>query len=413
MGTLPEASPQKRSSNLGILDDSLERVGHFCYLSLSEKPLRLSGSMTGENKKGGPMCKERVNLARLTLVITLLMASTLGGAAVATSQATSSSNPPFVRAVWYTTDDPSRYSSRIMADDLAILKQKLCPTHILIKAVVYQEGKDSVDPQIDPQRTLSDDTLRQIVAQIHQLGMGVVFLPVLFVDDGTWEGAITPSDVDEWFSHWLDIVAHYADLAEETGIEILLIGSEMVTLRDYHDNWLRVIEAARQHYLGLLSYSANWWFDEALYRSVSDMQQWSELDYIGVTSYFELTDKTDPSLSELESAWRRNRHGRNVLDDLDRLSSRYGNKPIVFWEFGYQSKDGTNIEPWNFLREADPDPQEQADAYQAYFNVFSPFSWWSGQGIFAEQVGLPIDAFGYGVLGKPSELVIAQQACIP
>ncbi len=359
------------------------------------------------------MCKERVNLARLTLAITLLVASTLGGAAVATSQAKSSANPPFVRAVWYTTDDPSRYSSRIVADDLAFLKEKLCPTHILIKAFVYQEGKDSVDPKIDPQRTLSDDALRQIVAQIHQVGMGVVFLPVLFVDDGTWEGAITPSDVDAWFSHWLDIVAHYADLAEETSIEILLIGSEMVTLRDYHDHWLRVIEAARQRYQGLLGYSENWWFDEAFYQSVLAMQQWAELDYIGVTNYFELTDKTDPSLSELESAWRRNRNGRNVLDDLNRLSSRYGNKPIVFWEFGYQSKDGTNIEPWNFLREADPDPQEQADAYQAYFNVFSSFPWWSGQGIFAEQVGLPMDAFGYGVLGKPSELVIAQQACSP
>lgn len=355
------------------------------------------------------MCKEMRNALRLSLVITFLVVSAWGGAAAFNGQG--ASGLPLVRAVWYTTDDPSRYSSQIVAGDLAILKEKLCPSHILIKAFVYQGSKDSVDPKIDPRRTISDETLRQIASQIHQLGMGVVFLPVLFVDDGTWEGAITPSDVDDWFSHWQDIVIHYADLAQETSIEILLIGSEMVTLRDYHDNWLRVIEAARQRYRGLLSYSENWWYDETFYQSILAMQQWATLDYIGVTSYFELTDKTDPSLSELEMAWRRNRNGRNVLDDLDRLSSRYGNKPIVFWEFGYQSKDGTNIEPWNFLREAEPDLQEQADSYQAYFNVFSSFPWWGGHGIFAEQVGLPIDAFGYGVLGKPAESVIAQLAC--
>jgi len=297
--------------------------------------------------------------------------------------------------------------------DLALLQQRICPTHILIKLFVSQAGKSSVDPQIDSELTIPDDVLRQLIGQIHQAGMGVVLLPTLLVGDGTWEGAIAPSDVNAWFDAWQDILLHYATIAQESGVEILLIGSELVSLRDRHDQWIKLIGAVRQHYHGLLSYSANWWFDQKFYRSVLEMRQWSELDYIGVTAYFELTNKENPSLAELESAWRRNRNRRDVIADLDRLSSRYADKPIVFWEFGYQSKDGANIQPWNFLRDAQPDPQEQADAFQAYFNVFSSQSWWSGQGIFTEQVGLPFDAFGYDVLDKPAESVIAGQSCSP
>lgn len=358
------------------------------------------------------MHKRMVRIFCLSSVSLLLITSFIGGAAASAGQGASASNLPVVRAVWYTTDDPSRYTARIVAGDLAFLKQKLCPTHILIKAFVYQTGRTSADPQIDPRRTIADDVLRQLINQIHQLGMGVVFLPVLFVDDGTWEGALLPSDVNSWFAHWQEILLHYADLARETGVEILLIGSELATL-DPYDNWNGLIDAVRQRYSGLLSYSVNWWFDENAYRNVLAMSQWAKLDYIGVTAYFELTDKTDPSLSELEIAWRRDRNGRNVLDDLDRLSSRYGDKPVVFWEFGYQSKNGTNMEPWNYPKPGDPDPQEQADAYQAYFNAFSSLPWWSGQGIFAEQVGLPIDPLGYDVLNKPAEAVLAQQACRP
>lgn len=345
-------------------------------------------------------------------VLVLLMASALGGTA-STSQATSTANLPFVRAVWYTSDDASRFTSQGIANDLAFLKAKLCPTHILIKAFVYQGSRDSVDPKIDPRRTISDDVLRQLIDQIHQEGMGAIFLPTLLVDDGSWEGELQPADVDAWFSHWQEILIHYADLAQQTGVEVLLIGSEMVTLQDQHDRWLQMIQTVRQHYQGPVSYSANWWFDEAHYESVFNMAQWDKLDYIGVTAYFELTDKADPTPSELEAAWSHDRDGRNVLDDLDRLSSRYSNKPIVFWEFGYQSKNGTNIEPWNYPKPGDPDPQEQADAFQAYFKVFAPFPWWSGQGIFAEQVGLPIDPTGYDVLSKPAESILAQQTCHP
>jgi len=320
---------------------------------------------------------------------------------------------PFIKAVWYSSDDPERYGSDLVPGDLELLRDRLCLSHILIKTFVFQDAGDSVDPRLHPDFTVSDETLIGVIDRIQQAGVGVVLLPVLFVGDGTWEGAIAPSDIDEWFQHWETILLHYADIAEDTGIDVFLVGSEMVSLRDHHQQWIDVIESVRDRYSGHLSYSANWWFDENFYRSVLNMAQWQALDYIGVTGYFELTTTKDPSVGDLEAAWRHNRNGRNVLNDLDRLHMAYDGKPIVFWEFGYQSKDGANTEPWNFLLQEGPDVQEQADAYEAFFNVFTPLSWWHGLGVFAEQVGLPSDPLGYGVLGKPAEDVIAAQHCIP
>ena len=348
---------------------------------------------------------------RRWMALALLAIGLFADVPAASTQPNPTANPPFISAIWYTSDDPGHYASPLVPGDLQFLKSRLCPSHILVKVFVAQAEKASVDPKTDPRFTAPDDTLRQLISAVHRAGMGVVLLPVLFVEDGTWEGDILPANLDQWFASWEALLLHYANLMEETGGEILLLGSELVTLRDHHDYWLRLIEKVRQHYAGLLSYSANWWYDSNFYRSILEMKQWEALDYIGVTAYFEMTDQQDPTVDELEGAWRRNRHRRNVLADLESMSIRYGNKPVVFWEFGYQSKNGANIEPWNFFLDAESDPQEQADAFEAYFNAFSPMPWWRGQGVFAEQVGLPIDIFGYSILDKPAETVIAQHAC--
>jgi hypothetical protein len=216
-----------------------------------------------------------------------------------------------------------------------------------------------------------------------------------------------PEDVGTWFDHWREILLHYAKLAEETEVEILMLGSELVTLRNRTDEWNRLIVAVRGRYRGKLSYSVNFWANHNEYQQVLEMAQWRHMDYIGVTGYFELTEKTDPSIAELKAAWQDDRNGQNVLADLEELSSRYG-RPIVFWEIGYQSKDGTNIYPWNFARPGEEDESEQADCWTAFLNVFRDIEWFKGYGIYAERVGLPKVPQMYTVLGKIAEEVLGR-----
>lgn len=315
-----------------------------------------------------------------------------------------------MRALWYVSPQPDSYNSPNLPTELQTLKERLCPTHILLRVDVYQTGRTSTDPHIDPKRTAPDAALRRAIAEVHRLGLKVVLLPALFVDDNTWAGLIAPADMSKWFARWREIVQHYARLAQETASDVLLIGAELITLQSQTAEWEHLIREVRGVFRSQLSYSANWWFDRAGFQNVLNMRQWALLDFIGITTYFELTNKNAPTLTELRAAWQRDRHGQNVLNDLDELRRRY-NKPIVFWELGYQSRDGTNTSPWDWTKAITPDEQEQADAYQAFFEVFSGRTGFSGYGLFAHQVGLPRNPVGYDVLGKRAERVIAQANC--
>ncbi|MFH1609460.1 MAG: hypothetical protein ABID40_02365 [Candidatus Bipolaricaulota bacterium] len=310
-----------------------------------------------------------------------------------------------IRSVWYLGWGKDGYLAPSVPRDIRTIQARLCPGFIGISATVYQANTTSTDPHRDPQRTATDEALRSVITQVHRLGMGVVLLPELHPDDGTWEGAIEPADVGTWFEQWREILLHYAELAEETKVEVLLLGAELGTVEGFTDEWERLIVAVRGRYRGKISYSPNFWADREAYNRVLSMTHWRQLDYIGVTGYFELTTKLDPSVQELEAAWRSDRTGQDVVAGLEALSRRYL-KPIVFWELGYQSKNGTNIYPWNYPRPGTDDEQEQADAWAAFLNVFWKFDWFKGYGVYAEQVGLPTFPKMYAVLGKRAEAVI-------
>ncbi len=313
-----------------------------------------------------------------------------------------------IRAVWYLGwEDKESYLQLSVTDDLRQIQSRLCPNYIGLFAVAFQDNKASSNPHRDPERTATDEALRYAISQIHSMGMGAILLTPLFIDDGTWEGEIMPEDVETWFSHWKEILLHYAELAEETQVEILLLGSELVTLRNHTDEWDKTIDAIRSRYHGKLSYSVNYWFDRNEYEEVFEMTQWQHLDYIGVTGYFELTDKADPTIENLEAAWTNDRYGQNIIADLETLISRY-EKPIVFSEIGYVSRDGTNTYPWDYAPAGDVDEQEQANCWAAFLNVFSDIEWFHGYGIYAENVGLPTKPKMYSVLGKLAEGVLSQ-----
>jgi len=331
----------------------------------------------------------------------LLALVTRGGPAAVTEQ-----EP--IHAVWYLGWQKESYLQPSVVDDLWQIQSRLCPNYIGLSAIVYQDKKTSSDPYRDPERTASDEALRHVISQIHRMGMGAILLTPLLPDDGTWEGAITPEDVSVWFEHWREILLHYAELAEETRVEVLLLGSELVTLRDRTNDWNRLIVAIRNRYHGKLSYSVNFWPNHDGYHQVLKMSQWKHMDYIGVTGYFELTDKNNPSVEELEAAWHNDRHEQDILADLEGLTRKY-EKPVVFWEIGYFSKDETNVYPWNYPRPGEVDEGEQADCWTAFLNAFQGIDWFKGYGIYAEQVGLPPKPLGYDVLGKLAEEVLRRE----
>lgn len=321
-------------------------------------------------------------------------------------------SPISIKGVWYISRNKDDYASPKVSEELGRLKEELGVNYVALVIRLFQDTVESTDPDFDPNRTPSIKTLKYVVDRAHELSLGVILLPYLLTDDVYWVGELQPHDVGTWFENWRKILRHYAVFAEVTGVEGFLLGWEFETLRPYHEEWELAIDEVRRVYSGMVSYYTNWWYDRDEYGQVLNWSPWVLLDFIGVSAWFELTRKNDPTVEELQQAWYADANEQNIIEDLEQLSAQYG-KCIVLWELGYESKDGTNQEPWNYFRPGPSDQQEQRDTFAAAFQVLSDQPWFAGYVVWGEEVGLPKTSRGYDVLDKEAERVIEAHVLAP
>jgi hypothetical protein len=270
----------------------------------------------------------------------------------------------------------------------------------------YMEGRTSSTVGPRPTRTPSDDVVRRAIEEMHALGLRVMLKPHVDVLDGTWRGQIAPSDPGAWFASYSEMMLHFAGMARDLGVEMLCVGTEFVTMTDsrYLAEWTGLIERIRAAYPGLLIYAANANHPGDEFTSVSF---WSQLDLLGLDVYTPLTDKTNPTREELVAGWRRNREGHDMVAAYRNFQNAHG-KPLIFTEVGYRSLDGTNRAPWDWQASAAADPGEQADCYQALYEVWSGETAWM-QGLFWWSWGVSAPGPGdtdYDAWGKPAEDVL-------
>jgi len=223
--------------------------------------------------------------------------------------------------------------------------------------------------------TESDAALSDQIAAARANGERVILTPVIYCAacEGQFRGVMNPSDLPGFFASYRTFIDHYAQLAQNDGVWLLFAGSEMTDLEGQTDQWEAVLGSARQYFSGLVGYEQNW-------DVVAHPQFLGDVDVVGVSAYFPLDDAADPSVDQLVADWS-NSHasayaGRNWIGDLTHLANITG-KPILFGEAGYMSTQYAARQP--FLNAFySPDPQLQANLYQALLQAFSSYSWWMG-----------------------------------
>jgi hypothetical protein len=230
--------------------------------------------------------------------------------------------------------------------------------------------------------------------------------PHVDLRDGSWRGTIAPENEPAWFASYGAFASHYAALAQETGVELFCVGTELASLSGarHAGAWSAVIVGARARYGGPLTYAANAVAAADEFTSVSF---WSQLDYLGLDVYTPLTDVLAPTRQQLVSGWSRNRLGENMLAAFRNWQASW-NKPVVFTEIGYRSGDGANRAPWDFGAPLSPDAGEQADCYAAAFEVWTREAEWM-RGVFWWSWSVPVpppDDTGYDPRRKPAEDVL-------
>ncbi|MGD0894382.1 MAG: hypothetical protein ABR923_22920 [Terracidiphilus sp.] len=229
--------------------------------------------------------------------------------------------------------------------------------------------------------TPTDAAVVAAITNLQAAGITPILKPQVDSYDGIWRGSFAPTDVSAWFASYQTFIVHYATIAQEQNLPVFVIGCEFKTLSGsaYQSNWDTIISAVRAVYTGKLAYAANATGAGDEFSSVSF---WGQLDIIGVDGYVPLTDQANPTVAQLVSAWTNNASGFNAVEAFQNLQSTYPTKPLIFSEIGYVSAAGTNEAPYaSAAANAAYDPTEQADCYQAFFQVFSQQTSWM-KGVF-------------------------------
>ena len=271
---------------------------------------------------------------------------------------------------------------------------------VLFSVNGYQERIESMEIAVKPEECPPDAVWRQIFDIAHQSGLKVVLMPKILLSqpNGKWRGKIQPPSWDAWFVQYGKFILHFARLAEESKVEMFMVGSELISAEKFTENWQALVRETRGVFSGLLAYSANW-------DHYTGIQFWGDLDVIGLTTYHQLADDPDPTEGDLVEAWK------PIHDKIVEWRETV-NRPIVFTEAGWCSQEGCSIEPWNYYHKEEATPaghEEQRRNYAAFVDVWGEQSgvagviWWE----WTEAKG-GADDYSYTPRGKPAEEVLRQ-----
>lgn len=241
-----------------------------------------------------------------------------------------------------------------------------------------------------PGFTIPDSTLIKLINIFHNKGLKVLLRPTLeFYNWVEWRGGLEPTDWDLWFLSYENFITHYAAISEQTSIELFSIGNELKNSNGFTEKWNDIIVKVRNIYSGDLTYS-----DSELIYGTSLIEFWDKLDIISTGFYPPITGKGDywntgfqamidpPFQIFIQSL-------ENWINTFLLPVYQSYQKPVLIVEAGCSNTEGANILPWYFdFTGKTIDNREQADYYEALFQVISNKSWISGVFIFVYDLKL-------------------------
>ncbi len=289
------------------------------------------------------------------------------------------------------------------------------------------ENGNSSQIWLDMRMTPTPEKLAELIQHAKSKGLRVILMPVVLMDKpkGTeWRGTIKPEYWPDWFDNYRSMLLHFAWIAQQNKVDVLSVGSELVSAEKERGEWNKTIAAVRGVFKGQLTYSANW-------DHYTSIPFWNQLDFIGMNSYWAL-DEVPPgshdhkqrkvTVEQVVENWK------YIQKDLLAFQKKIG-KPILFLEIGWCSLANAADEPWDYTKtDEDQDLDLQKRLYEGFFRAwyrkpglggFMVWEWTPGDGGAAtrEQYANDDDyqkiIKGYTPENKPAQEVIREWVAKP
>lgn len=265
-----------------------------------------------------------------------------------------------------------------------------------------QRGLDEPLLAAPSRRRFEAPRLGALVRRAHEAGLKVLFKPHLEMQWGAGPGTHnkvamrSEADWRRWFSGYEGYLLPYAKAARSAGVDMFCVGRELDhTVIEREADWRRIVSLVRREFDGPLVYSAN--FD-----TWTSIGFWDALDFIGVSAYFPLSRKEDPSLAELGAGWDR------ALSPLGEASRRFG-KPVLLTEAGFPAVAAAARAPWQ-EPPSPPDVWAQARCYEATLRALAarPFVEGAFFWLWERSSDPPFRDASHTIVDKPASFTMAR-----
>jgi conjugative relaxase-like TrwC/TraI family protein len=259
---------------------------------------------------------------------------------------------------------------------------------------VYQDNRFASAVHAGPD-TPSDAELADLADLAHAYRMAVVIRPLLdesAFGTGNWRGNIAPQNVAAWFASYTALLVNLGQLAQQHGVEIVVLGGEFDSMQSYTPQWMALIQAVRRVYRGKLTYASNVTTDPAL--QLGRVKFWSALDFVGADLYLASSAPAGTTADVIVQSWQ-------PLLTQFLAASGATKRPTLVTEIGVRAQRLAHQRPWVW---DNGQPEDQAVQESYYLAVCSAIAG-HVQGMYWWQTGLdgPNDPSGFNPLGRLAE----------
>jgi hypothetical protein len=215
-----------------------------------------------------------------------------------------------------------------------------------------------------------------IIQQINDAqaaGLKVFLKPHVWVKGQGWNGDFVckkEADWNQWEVTYAKYILAYAKIADSLDVDMFCVGLEYRLCVVPRENfWRDLISDVREIYSGPITYAANW-------DNYKKVPFWDDLDFIGINSYFPLSEKDSPSIEELKKSFQ------PIKNEIENFAHK-NKMHVLFTEYGFRSVNKAAGNQWELPGShwgtgGSVNLQVQTNAYQALFETFWNEDWFAG-----------------------------------
>src|SRR5439155_22859488 len=107
---------------------------------------------------------------------------------------------------------------------------------VLLVIDTRMEGGSSCRIYLDMRMTPTPEKLGELIQHAKKNNLRVILMPIVLLDNpkGTeWRGTIVPNEDrggwEDWFESYRSMLNHFSWIAQNNGVDVLVVGSELVS----------------------------------------------------------------------------------------------------------------------------------------------------------------------------------------